>query len=183
MNEEMVSLWISPETLKEVAEETGFNLAIPETATQKGDRYERPGVLNAKFTATWNEIMQITSAEIVRSDGDTPISDGAVQVRVRAKVEGGGNGGRNFSMFYHLFPKALTTRAKTPERTRSLMAIGRMNELLNAVGYGVDGTGVDYGQYFSGGAPVVVGMKVNVMVKHRVHDGKEYQEAQRFSGV
>jgi hypothetical protein len=188
MSEHIPPFVPSAETLRDLQDLTGWNLKIPTSATLKGQRLDASGHPNAKFSATWQEQMEITSSSMRASTRAE--RSGCYDVVLKMQVVGDGdNTGRKFTAFVSLDPAQVErgARATSPLGKGGLFNMHRLNELLRAIGYTVNGQGVNYTEYFhseDGVNAQVQGQRVTVTVRHYVgNDGKEYQDAQGFAAI
>lgn len=177
----------SDEALREVNELTSKLLPIPEGAYTKGEQY-KDGEQNKAFTASWKEDLEIAGSQI-KQDTKVP---GRFIVNLRTKPLRMDAAGKTFWMSFYLDPEEVRRVGKAPEAkakasTMTKMSMGKLNEILRALGVEAHGKGVDYTQYFhseNGTEPPVVGQKLTAVVFHHWSErmGDWTQEADAGKG-
>jgi hypothetical protein len=190
VNDFIPPLVASDEMLKEVNEIMSKLLPIPEGAFVKGERFLPGGVLNPKFTANWDEALEIQGS-LIKEDTKVP---GRYIVNLRTRPLRMDALNKTFWMSYYLDPNQLKYAGKAPVKgdpsygawKMTQMSCAKLNDLLRALGVDAHGMSVNYVEYFhseNGSEPAVVGKKVVARIRHKIDEqGTERQEADAGPG-
>lgn len=150
---EPISLFISPELIKQAQELNNPLLKVPDDAFH-----------GKKDTRRWPELLAIARTSCEKVEGSERYAF-IVGFKVSAESANPLNRGRNTRGYYLYNPKAT---GDDKDAFMSKITISRLDSLLRAVGFEfTSGESVDYGRLFSDPDSPLLGREVNAVISDR----------------
>jgi len=170
-----------------------FQMLIdPETAAAAQAAVSRqllppPDAVSRGGSVRWNQPLEVSNVAAAPNTKDPTGMTITVKFIVPPDVDPDDpNNGKTFMQWYDVLPAAFHNPGHDRYKANNIN-IGKLNSLLRAAGYDLPhGEALDYGDFFSadeGDQPVIVGHRVEALVRQYVYDGKERQTVDEFFSV
>lgn len=189
---ERVDLWLDDDDIKSAHASTGFDFAIPADAVRRGD-VEDPADLKGR--ADWAQVMTVQECKFYADQTKAPAGGGETYPCVTAEIsfqiasdalrpngEPDPNAGKQKRVWWRIVPAAMKNK-QHPKYKANNFAIGRLSGLLRSIWGSTifpPGQRVNYGEYFGGDNPPVVGQSVSCNIQASKWNGTRQDDITEF---